>query len=115
MSILRTFADRHDRRPLLLFYISRNPEETTFREELELLQGRLNLKVIHVLTRPPDGWTGEQGHIDADMLGRHLPEGRMAYEYFVCGPLPMQQGVREALEQLGVPSRQVQSESFNFV
>lgn len=114
MSILRTFADRHDRRPLFLFY-SRHPDAATFGEELELLQGSLNLKVIHVLTRPPAGWTGEQGYIDADMLGRHLPEGRMAYEYFVCGPLPMQQGVREALKQLGIPASQVQSESFNFV
>jgi len=110
----RTFADRHDRRPLFLFY-SRHPDAATFHEELELLQGRLDLRVIHVQTRPPAGWTGEQGYIDAAMLGRHLPKERMDYEYFVCGPLGMQQGVRKALEQLGVPASQVQSESFNFV
>lgn len=115
MSILRTFADRHDRRPLLLFSVSRNLEEVTFREELELLQNQLNLKVVHVLTKPPPDWTGEHGYIDAGMIGRHLPEGRMAYEYFVCGPTPMQQGVRAALEQLGIPPEHVQSESFNFV
>ena len=115
MSILRTFADRHELRPLLLFYGSREWEEVTFREELELLQCQLNLKVVHVLTEPPEGWTGEQGYIDAKVMGRHLPEKRMECEYFVCGPLPMQQGIRSALEQLGVPSEQVQSESFNFV
>jgi predicted ferric reductase len=115
MSILRTFADRHELRPLLLFYGSKDLEEATFYEELELLQGRLDLKVIHVLTNPPQGWAGERGYIDADVMGRYLPEGRMEYEYFVCGPLPMQQGITGALEKLGVPPEQVQSESFNFV
>ncbi|MDP2757250.1 MAG: ferric reductase-like transmembrane domain-containing protein [Desulfurivibrionaceae bacterium] len=115
MSILRTFADRHDLRPLILFYAGRQMEELTFREELDRLQERLKLRVVHVINCPPAGWTGEQGYIDAEMMGRYLPEGRMAYEYFVCGPIPMQQGAREALEKLGVPPEQVQSESFNFV
>ncbi|MDZ4185676.1 MAG: ferric reductase-like transmembrane domain-containing protein [Desulfuromonadales bacterium] len=115
MSILRTFADRHELRPLLLFYGSKEWEEVTFREELELLQCQLNLQVVHVLTAPPEGWTGEQGFIDAEVMGRYLPQQRMDCEYFVCGPLPMQQGIRSALEQLGVPAEQVQSESFNFV
>jgi predicted ferric reductase len=115
MSILRTFADRHELRPLLLFYGSKEWEEVTFREELELLQSRLNLNVVHVLAEPPEGWTGEQGYIDAEVMGRYLPEQRMDCEYFVCGPLPMQRGITAALEHLGVPSEQVQSESFNFV
>lgn len=115
MSILRTFADRNDQRPLYLFHISRDWEEATFREELEQLQGRLNLKIIPVLTRPAADWTGERGHIDAGILGRHLPTERMRFEYFVCGPPAMQQATRKALEQLGVPANQIQSESFNFV
>lgn len=75
MSILQTFADRHDRRPLFLFYISRTPDTTTFREELELLQDSLNLKVIHVLTRPPAGWTGEAGLYRCRYAGT-APSGR---------------------------------------
>lgn len=115
MSILRTFADRHELRPLLLFYGSKEWEEVTFREELGLLQSQLNLQVVHVLVEAPDGWTGEQGYIDAALMGRHLPERRMECEYFVCGPQPMQEGIKSALKQLGIPSEQVQSEGFNFV
>ncbi len=44
MSMLRTLADRGDRRPQLLVYGARSWEEITFREELELLQGRLDLR-----------------------------------------------------------------------
>nr|WP_052424381.1 hypothetical protein [Nonomuraea candida] len=43
MSMLRTFADRHDQRPCLLFYASRTLEDTTFLEEIQRLRARLNL------------------------------------------------------------------------
>ena len=115
VSILRSLADRHEKRPLLLFYSSKTWEEVTFREELENLTRRLNLQVIHTLTKPPEDWKGERGRINAEMMGRHLPENRVEYEYFICGPDPMQMAVRKALEELGLPLEKVQSESFNFI
>ncbi len=115
MSILRTLADRYDARPLLLFYGSRDWEGATFREELAELSLTLNLRIIHVPAVPPEHWDGESGRISAELLARHLPGQRMAYEYFVCGPIPMQEAVGEALDKLGLPLEQIQSESFNFV
>jgi predicted ferric reductase len=115
MSMLRTFADRKDKRPLLLFYGTATMEEATFREELEELEKELALRIIYVAADPPDGWEGERGFIDAGIMARHLPENRMDLEYFVCGPQLMQQSVRHALEVLGIPLDRVQSESFHFV
>jgi predicted ferric reductase len=115
ISILRTLADRHEKRPLLLFYSSKTWEEVTFREELENLTRRLNLLVIHTLTKPPEDWKGERGRISAEMMARYLPENRVDCEYFICGPDPMQMAVKEALQKLGLPLEKVQSESFNFI
>ncbi|MDW7774078.1 MAG: ferric reductase-like transmembrane domain-containing protein [Desulfobulbaceae bacterium] len=115
MSILRTMADRHDARPALLIYGSRMWEDVTFREELEGLTARLNLRVVHVLEEPPADWRGEHGRVTAELLARHLPDNRMEQEYFICGPEPMQKAIREALDRLGLPMDHVQSESFNFV
>lgn len=115
MSILQTLADRHDRRPLLLFYSSKTWEEATFREELDDLDRRLNLRTVHIISEPPDGWEGELGRISAEITARHLPEGRLDYEYFICGPEPMQKAVKEYLDRLGISLDRVQSESFNFV
>jgi predicted ferric reductase len=56
MSMLRTLADRGDRRPLLLFYGNRAWERVAFREELEALAQRLDLRVVHVLLEPPADW-----------------------------------------------------------
>lgn len=98
ISILRTLADRHEKRPLQLFYSSKTWEEVTFREELENLTQRVNLRVIHTLTNPPEDWEGERGHINAEMMARYLPENRADCEYFICGPNLMQMAVKEAVQ-----------------
>ena len=63
MSMIRTLADRGDKRPVILLYGSKDWESITFREELEALKARLDLTVVHVLANPPADWTGEQGFI----------------------------------------------------
>ena len=115
MSIVRTFADNGDKRPVLLFYGSRNYEEITFREELEALTSRLDLTVVHVLQNPDDGWTGERGFIDADLFRRHLPPRYAAHEYFICGPDAMMDAIERALSGLDVPMSRYHSERYSFV
>jgi predicted ferric reductase len=115
MSMLRTLADRRDSRPLFLFYSGKDWEDFTFREELEGLTDSLQLRLVHVPGKPPAGWKGEKGRINADMLARYLPVERADFVYFVCGPEGMQMAVRQALDNLGLPLDHVHSESFNFV
>ena len=117
MSMLRTLAERGEKRPLLLFYASREWESVTFREELEGLTTRLNLEIVHVLEKPHDGWTGEQGYLSQAVLAKHLPQewDRNAIEVFVCGPPPMMVAVERALLQMGVPLGDIHSERFNLV
>ncbi len=115
LSMLRTLADRHDRRPLWLFYGNRAWERVAFREELERLAQALDLRVVHVLLEPPPGWAGEQGYITTDLLARHLPARRTEFEYLMCGPTPMTVSVEHSLAALSVPVRQVHSEIFDWV
>jgi ferredoxin-NADP reductase len=115
MSMIRTLADRGDERPVVLLYGSKNWESITFREELEALQMRLDLRVIHVLSNPPAGWTGETGFIDAAMFKRHLPPPHAEHEYFICGPGPMMDAIEKALGELHVPMAKYHSERYSFV
>lgn len=115
LSMLRTLADRNDRRPLWLFYGNRAWERAAFRDELERLAGRLDLTVIHLLQEPPAGWTGERGLLTREMLARHLPAGHADLEYFVCGPTPMTHVAEAALARLGVPAGRIHSEIFDWV
>jgi predicted ferric reductase len=112
MSIMRTLADRHDERPVLLFYGSRTWDEVIFREELDALENRLNLRVVHVLERPPDGWSGEVGYITAEVLERHLPDDRSRLQYLICGPPSMIRLVERSLRHLGAPRKRIHTELY---
>jgi predicted ferric reductase len=114
MSMIRTLADRGDQRPVTLLYGSSDWDSITFREELEALQARLNLTVVHVLANPPAGWTGERGFITADLFRRHLPHPYASHEYFICGPNVMMDAIERALGQMRVPLSKYHSERYSF-
>lgn len=114
-SMLLTMADRRDPRPCYLFFGNREWEGVAFREEIEDLKSRLNLEVIHVLSRPPEGWEGEEGRIGAAVLARRLPERYKRLQYFICGPDVMMDATEEALAHLKVPKSRVHSERFGMV
>jgi predicted ferric reductase len=115
ISMLRTMADRRDVRPALLFYANGDWDGVAFRDDLERLKDRLSLTVVHVLERPPEGWTGEKGYVTTELLSRHLPLGYRRFQFFICGPDPMMDAVEAALVQLGVPPERVHTERFDMV
>ncbi|MBN1876162.1 MAG: ferric reductase-like transmembrane domain-containing protein [Anaerolineae bacterium] len=102
MSMLRTLADRNDERQLQFFYGNPTYDDIIFREELESLQQRLHLDVIHVLEKPSAGWEGETGYITKAVLERHLSCEYQHCTYFICGPLPMIESVERSLLEMAV-------------
>ncbi len=117
ISMLRTLADRGDSRQLTLLYANKTLEGATFLEEIEKLNLMLNLKVVHVLESPPEGWTGERGFINADILKQYLPADfkQNRVEIFICGPGPMMNAVEKILTKIGVPLGDFHSERFDLV
>ncbi|CAN5846423.1 FAD-binding oxidoreductase [soil metagenome] len=115
MSMLRTMAERRDKRPVLLLYGDKAWDAIAFREEIEALRDRLALDVVFVLEEVHDGWEGETGFIDADMIRRHLPEEGIERLYFVCGPEPLLVAAEAAILETGVPLEHIRSERFDLV
>lgn len=115
ISMVRTMADRRDVRPAVLFYANAEWEGVAFREELEQLEERLDLTVVHVLERPPADWSGERGYVTAEIFARHLPPGYRRFQFFICGPDPMMDAAEAALLGLGVPGERVHTERFDMV
>jgi 3-phenylpropionate/trans-cinnamate dioxygenase ferredoxin reductase subunit len=116
MSMLRSMAARGDKRPVWLFYGNKDWDNITYREEIDALRTRLNLKVVHILEEPSEEWQGEKGFVTKEVLERHLPaDQRAAMHYFLCGPTPMTSAADEALRSLGVPAQRIQTEVFELV
>jgi len=115
ISMLRTLADRGDRRPLILFYGNRRWERVLYREELDALAAQLDLRVVHILGEPPEDWHGEHGLLTQAMLDRTLPPDHGEWHYFLCGPTAMTQAAEKWLAALGVRPGRIHCELFEWV
>jgi predicted ferric reductase len=115
MSMLRTYADRKGKKPLLLIYANNTLADITFYEELNELESKLDLKVVHVLAKPDKGWAGEKGFVTPEVLDRHLPENKQELMYYLCGPPIMMDAVEKALRNVKVPFENIEMELFNLV
>lgn len=115
MSMLRTLADREDKRGHQLFFAGANLDRLTFYEELIELKKRLSLQVVLVLEKPAPDWQGEKGFLTGTIFIRHLAENMHELEYFICGPVPMIHLAEKELHRLGVPLHHLHSELFDFV
>ena len=115
LSILRQLRHDRDKRPIILLYGNRAREQIAHAAELDEMGEDLNLHVEHILGEPPSGWRGRTGVIDAGCVKEILarPDAKN-WLYFICGPLPMIEGVEATLMAMGVPGRQIVSERFYY-
>jgi len=115
LGMLRTLADRNDRRPLTLFYAYKNLERLTAYEDLEALRARLDLQIVYILFEPPPAWTGESGCLTKAIVQRHLSAGYREQMFFICGPTAMTDLTEKILADLGMPIGRVHTELFDLV
>jgi predicted ferric reductase len=115
ISMVRAMADRGDRRPVLLICANSRWERVSLREAIHALTPRADLRIVHVLEEPPEGWDGERGYVTRAVLERHLPPERRTLQYFVCGPPAMIAAIEAALYQMGIGMNQSHTELFDLV
>lgn len=114
LSMLRTARDRGATAPMWLIYGNPCWDDVLYRDALDALSKELLLTVTHVLEDAPDDWDGETGHIDGDLLDRHLPD-LAALPVYVCGPDALANAVEPALIARGVTADRLYSERFDLV
>jgi len=116
MSMLRTMADRGDKRPILLFYCNREWETVTFKEEIKELEQKLDMKTIYTIEKPPENWDGESGFLNRDIFNSHTPADWISAGtgVFLCGPAPMMNAVERELLAVGYTHQEIHSEKYSF-
>ncbi len=115
LSILRQVARDELSYQLYLFYSNRRPEDAAFMDALrELTTVRPGIRFIPTMTNMAKSqwrWTGETGHINRDMLQKHLPNLQGPI-YYIAGPPGMVTALRQMLPAAGVDEDDIRSEEF---
>lgn len=114
-AMLQTMVAREDMRPVYLFYGAADSASMTFKRELEALTGAINLTFVPVLAAPEDGWSGETGFINAEIMGKYVPWQYKWFKYLICGPKPLMDAMEETLPALGIPPQNVLTERFDMI
>ena len=114
ISIIRTLADRNDKRPVILFYGFRDWASCTFKEELISLANVINMKLVFIIEKLDEDGATEYGVINRVILERHLPQAPKDHKYFICGPDSMIPIVEKMLSAMSVPIENYHSEKYSF-
>tara|TARA_R110002110_G_scaffold181039_1_gene387166 strand:+ start:665 stop:1048 length:384 start_codon:yes stop_codon:yes gene_type:complete len=115
LGILRQLHLEKDPRPTVLVYGNRAEEQIVYYEEFEKLTKEHGTEIVHVLHEPREEWTGPVGMIDANLVRQIFASPEMKnWLYLICGPSMMMENVEDTLVNMGIPSRQILSERFDY-
>jgi ferredoxin-NADP reductase len=100
---------------IVIFDSNRNMENILYKDEFDTwARENRNLKVIYTVTdEKAEGWQGERGRIDNNMLRRHLTEKQISESiYYVCGPPGMLKAMQGILKEMQIPKDRIKIEEF---
>lgn len=100
--------ERDDDREIHLVYAARDQQDAIFLEELKERTAELgNVTLVPLFS--------DQGSFArVDIMKTKLPDPLDAYDYFMCGPKPMVDGIMADLKKSGVPRDRIHTEAFEF-
>lgn len=115
MSIAATLLAREPASRVSLVYGNRSQTDVIFHDELDALVKKYPERFVvhHVLTNPAPGFVGRTGLLDRACATAELETLPAADAYFVCGPEPMMQAVREALVARGIAPSVIREERYS--
>lgn len=117
-SILKTILAAEPNSTVSLFYGSRNEESIIFKNGIsEIAEKNSNrFKVYHILDSAPNGYDElYKGILTKEkvnaLIEKHV-ELNLNNEFFICGPTPMMDNVREVLESFRIEKNKIHIEYF---
>ena len=112
-SILQSATQERLPHKLYLFYANREAGDAAFIEELQSLATQnSNFALVPTVTGDKTlAWPYEKGHINREMLTRHLL-GLNGPIYYIAGPSGMVTAMSELLESSGVNQDDIRTEEF---
>lgn len=97
---------------IFLFYSNRRPEDAAFLKELaRIAETNPNYMFVPTMTGSNPEWTGQTGHITAEMLRRFVDDSQFAI-YYVAGPQGLVSAMRRMLGEVGVNEADIRAEEF---
>lgn len=97
---------------IILICGNNRQEDIIFHDEIEKIgEGMNSIRIINVLTEPPEYWNGPRGIIDKKLIMSLIPDYRERL-FYISGPPKMVMALQEQLGALKVPEGNIIKDSF---
>jgi len=112
MSVINYVIESEPQVTIDLLYSAKTPDELAFHRELEALAKRHPpFRPLFTITQPQGkSWPGRTGRIDSSLLAPYA--AKSGADFYLCGPPGMPEALAGILEDLGVDSDRINSESW---
>ncbi len=110
-SMLRQAESAGKKLDCSMIYSVKYPYDIIEKEELDKFGTSMDLKTHVTVTRPAegDGWTGQTGRVNGDMIKKFVPDF-ISRTTYICGPPAFVQALKDDLIKMGVPDREIKAE-----
>lgn len=118
MSIAQTVLHKEPQSKVFLVYANRQPDSVIFKARLDEMEKEQKdrFKVIYSYDKAPMMWFGLKGFLTEKVVGDVVKlkiGGNYASAlYYICGPSPMMDAVKNGLKRTGIPDSNVFTEYF---
>lgn len=113
-SMIKYMTDTNDKRPVILFYSIKSPEEIAYKDIFEEAEKNIGLKVVYVVSdkeKVPQDWRGEVGFITTEMLQKYVPDYARC-DFYMSGPNAMVESYKKLISGMGVISKNIHTDYF---
>jgi cytochrome-b5 reductase len=89
--IRAALSNDEDTTKLKLLFCNKTPTDIIMKEQLDALvaKHKNRFSVVYCIDKATDGWKGETGYANVDLLMKHFGRPRANDQMLVCGPDPM--------------------------
>lgn len=102
-----------------LVYANRDPESVIFKNQIKTLENQFQNRftVHHSYDKAPFTWFGLKGQLTEEKV-QNIVKNKIGgafdtYPYFICGPGPMMEVIKQGLTLLGIPKERIHIEYFS--
>ena len=106
-SLLASMAGRRD---ITILYGAKTKEDLVFKKDIDSIVKETGAKVHYFLSQEKEEGF-ESGRIDKDNVMRLIPDFKER-EFFICGPVPMMDGLIGTLKDMGLEKNRIHYERF---
>jgi len=117
LSMMNALVDARSRREIWFFYGVVDGSNHILRDKVREWRelGWPNLHIVVCFTKPTETDVkgvdyDENSRVDPALMRRLLPSNN--FDFYTCGPVPMMKGLRDGLQEWGVPDERVHDEAF---